>query len=422
MDIFIKNKIEKFNSFFISILLYFYIVTSFLGIYAPSERSYSFYFAFFFVLLKIVNIYFSKKIYFFNKVVIAILILFFYLLFLDLFFFISISKNYFFTLACNIFMFTMILDEFKKNIKLRDNSLLLLLFTSSLISLLVNNNFFSLTLPGGRTTFLHLNHNTFSFILLFPLFLFVVFIIGQKQTSNKIMNYFLIFLYIFIFINLLNSIINSGSRFPVYIIFLFYLLLFVMCYFWKLNSFKIFFIVTSFAYFLYEVIKSNILFPRIFEKNLTLDGEPYHIGLLLDRMSSGRSTFITDVINTTKGHEVLGVGTSNLFFLRNSSMPHNIFFEIYGSGGLIGVILLFIIAFLLCLDVYLEKSNSNKFSLIVATALFFSMSLYINVLFEKIWWLILCFILSTLGSQTYFTSFKIIKKKSIFRQIFNYII
>ena len=170
-----------------------------------------------------VNVYFSKKIYFFNKVTIAILILFFYLLFLDLFFFISISKNYFFTLACNIFMFTMILDEFKKNIKLRDNSLLLLLFTSSLISLLVNNNFFSLTLPGGRTTFLHLNHNTFSFILLFPLFLFIVFIIGQKQTSNKIMNYFLIFLYIFIFINLLNSIINSGSRFPVYLIFLFYL-------------------------------------------------------------------------------------------------------------------------------------------------------------------------------------------------------
>jgi hypothetical protein len=392
----------------------------FFGLNAQLERSYSFDFAFLFVLVKIVKIFFQKKFLFFNKVIIVILILFFYLLFLDLFLSISNNKNYFFTLACNIFMFTMILDELKKNIKLRDNCFILFFFTLSLISLLVNNNFFSLTEQDGRITFLHLNHNIFSFILLFPLFLSVVFIIGQKQTSNKIMNYFLIFLYILIFINLLNSIINSGSRFPVYIIFLFYLLLFAMCYFWKLNRFKIFFIVTSFAYFLYEVIKSNIIFPRIFRKNLIIDQKPDIYSYLYD-MTGGRSEFIINVIEILKNHKFFGIGASSLFSFMNGSMPHNLFFEIYGSGGLIGVILLFIIAYLLCLDVYLEKSNSNKFSLIIAITLFFLMSLYINVLNEKIWWLILCFIMSTLGSQPYFTSFEIIKKNLVFRKIFNYI-
>ena len=414
MYIFIKNKIEKFNNFFVSIFLYFYIISLFFGSYTQSGRSFSFYFAIFFVLLKIVQIYFKKKFIFFNKVVIVILILFFYLLFSDLFLSISINKNYFFTLAANIIMFTMILDEFKNNIKLRDNSLLLLLFILLLLSLLVNNNFFSLTLPSGRATFLHLNHNTFSFILLFPFLFLFIFIITQKQTPNKIMNYFLNFLYIFIFINYLSSIINSVSRFPVYIIFSFYLLLFMMCRFWKFNRFNIFFIFTSFAYLLYEVIISNILFPRIFGENLILDEKIGHVRIFLANTTTGRSEFFI-LVNKIVGNNIfLGVGVSNLFSLMKDSMPHNIFLEIYGSGGLIGVMLLFIIAYLLCLDVYLEKFNSNKFSLIIATALFFLMSLYINVLFEKVWWLILSFITSTLGSQTYLTSFKIIKKKSIF--------
>jgi hypothetical protein len=287
-------------------------------------------------LVKIIKIFFKKKFLFFNKVIIAILILFFYLLFLDLFLSTSINKNYFFTLALNIIMFTMILDEFKNNTKLRDNSLLLFLLILLLISLFVNNNFLSLAQSSGRITFLYLNHNTFSFILLLPLFFLFIFIITRKQTPNKIMNYFL---YFFIFINLVNSIINSGSRFPVYIIFLFYLLLllFVMSYFWKLNSFNIFFIFISLAYFLYKVTTSDILFLRIFEEKLILDEKFSYARLLMGNMSSGRSELIILVKNITFNHEFFGVGASNFFYLMNGNLPHNIFLEIYGSGGLIGV-------------------------------------------------------------------------------------
>jgi hypothetical protein len=187
-----------------------------------------------------------------------------------------------------------------------------------------------------------------------------------------------------------------------------------MCRFWKFNRFNNFFIFTSFAYFLYEVIISDILFPRIFGENLILDQKIGYIRVFLANTTTGRSEFFIAVNNIVGYNFFLGIGASNLFSMLKGAMPHNIFLEIYGSGGLIGVMLLFIIAYLLCLDVYLEKFNSNKFSLIIATALFFLMSLYLNVLFEKIWWLILSFIISTLGSQTYLTSFKIIKKKSIF--------
>lgn len=398
---FLKEKINSFNNFLIIIFFYFYFVSLFMGAAGQTGHSYSFFFGFFIFLLKLAKIFFQKKSIIFNKVIIAILVLFFYLFFLDLFLGNILHKRYYFTKMSNIIMLLILFDEFKDNIKFRNNSFYFLIVILVLISLISKNTFFSLTGDDERKTFKFFNHNTYAFFLLFPYVYIFIFAITQKKILSKIMNYFLFFFYLFILVILLDSIFDTGSRFPIYIIFLFLLSLFAMSYFWKLNSSSIYLIFTIATYFLYKIFFSDF---HPFRQGYVMSSN------LFNNLSNNRYDLLLNTISNTT-NVIFGSGVSEFFLKMKGVLPHNLFMEIYGSGGIVGIILLLIVAYLLCCEVLSEKIYLNKLILIINIALLFFSSIYINVIFEKIWWLILAFTLSINGSKISISKFLTIERK-----------
>jgi O-antigen ligase len=297
----------------------------------------------------------------------------------------SVINAYYMSFGINVIVFLVLVDEFRKNMILRDKVMQVFFATAFLVALLFIAGIYTTESQSGRFTFMRQNENDFALNLLIAL-AFAATSFVYAAPKNRL-SFVVLFAGTMV---ILNALIGTGSRYAI-LGECSILLLLAANTFLRRSSIKI--CVLYICSILTFIALKTISFQPISERF-----SPTVVGNNLEDLG-GRLPLWKTSMDVFWEHPFIGVGYDGFqqYVLQTEKyfgMPHNIFMEIAATGGAIGVLLLFALACFFITCAILHFVRFRVLEGFIWGGVVFIASIMLNITHMKAFWFLAAYFIA----------------------------
>jgi O-antigen ligase len=300
----------------------------------------------------------------------------------------AVVTPYYISFALNGIMFLLLVDEFSKNVLLREKMMQVFFTTGVLVSVLLLIGVFTTQSQSDRLTFMGQNENELAVNFLIA-FIFVT-VNFARSTPKKTLSLVLAYASTML---LLNALIDTGTRFALYAAIMTLLLLIATVF--RTPDMRR---VTLFAFtcLVFLVAKVVSFAPTL--QRLSPEVRGNNLGDL-----GGRVPLWREAIDALMQSPVNGLGYEGFqrFVLEHDKyfgMPHNFALEVGVLGGCIGLILLIALYFCMLRRVYNYWVQFKSFTALIWCMPILVTSMMLNITPMKAFWFLAAYFVAMASS------------------------